>query len=54
MIQACKIPLDFDPERLQGDLARIAPDEWTPHFNTREYDGDWSGVALRARPAGRS
>jgi hypothetical protein len=48
MILARMIPLRFDPGRLQADLARIAPEEWQPHFNTREYDGDWSGVALRA------
>ena len=48
MILARKIPLRFDPARLQDDLARLAPGDWTPHFNTREYDGDWSGVALRA------
>jgi hypothetical protein len=48
MILARKIPLRFDPERLRDDLGRIAASDWTPHFNTREYDGDWSGVALRA------
>lgn len=21
--------------------------DWTPHFNTHNYEGDWSGVALR-------
>jgi hypothetical protein len=48
MILARKLPLRFDPERLHADLARLAPDDWHPHFNTREYEGDWSGVALRA------
>lgn len=43
-----KLPLLFDPQRLLDDLARIGPDEWTPHFNTNQYEGDWSGVALRS------
>jgi hypothetical protein len=47
MILACKIPLRFDPGRLGADLGTIAASDWTPHFNTREYVGDWSGVALR-------
>jgi Aspartyl/Asparaginyl beta-hydroxylase len=48
MIVARKLPLRFDAARLQADLTRFEPGDWTPHFNTREYDGDWSGVALRA------
>ena len=47
MILARKIPLRFDSDRLRADLGAIAPSNWTPHFNTREYVGDWSGVALR-------
>lgn len=42
-----KLPLSFDAARLQSDLARIGPDQWMPHFNQRQYEGDWSGVALR-------
>lgn len=42
------MPLRFDPERLRSDLAAIDPGEWVPHFNTGGYEGDWSGVALRA------
>lgn len=42
-----KLPLVFDALRLQTDLASIAPEEWTPHFNTAYHDGGWSGVALR-------
>lgn len=43
-----KLPLQFDPQRLLEDLARIGADEWTPHFNTNQYEGGWSGVALRS------
>jgi hypothetical protein len=48
MILARKLPLRFDPERLHADLGRISLSDWTPHFNKREYDGDWSGLSLRA------
>ncbi len=43
-----KLPLSFDPARLQRDAARINDPEWTPHFNKAIYEGDWSGVALRS------
>ena len=43
--------LSFDPTLLQQDLKQIPDDLWTAHFNTRDYEGDWFGVALRG-PAG--
>jgi hypothetical protein len=48
MLTSYKLPLRFDPELLRRDLERITPDSWIPHFNTGYYEGDWSGVALRA------
>lgn len=48
MINIFQLPFTFDPTALQADLARIAPDEWVPHFNTSVYEGSWSGVALRS------
>src|SRR6185295_14943955 len=48
MVTSIKLPLDLDPNRLKTDLALLQPDEWVPHFNTSYYEGDWSGIALRA------
>lgn len=48
MVPVLKLPFRFDAAALREDLARFAPDEWTPHFNTQYYEGDWSGIALRA------
>jgi hypothetical protein len=45
---ALKLPLRFDPARLQADLARMMADEFVPHFNTAYYQGDWSAVPLRS------
>ena len=47
MISTLKLPFEFDPATLQSDLHKLAPGDWTPHFNTQYYEGDWSGVALR-------
>jgi aspartyl/asparaginyl beta-hydroxylase (cupin superfamily) len=43
-----KLPLAFDENRLRQDLQLFGEDDWTPHFNTQYYDGEWSGIALRA------
>jgi hypothetical protein len=48
MLKSYKLPLRFTPDHLKEELARFQPDEWIPHFNTRYYEGDWSGIALRA------
>lgn len=41
------LPFCFDPGRLVQDLERLAAVEWTRHFVTRNYDGDWSVIPLR-------
>jgi hypothetical protein len=48
MISTLKFPFGFDAELLKNDLQRFASEDWTPHFNTSYYEGDWSGIALRA------
>lgn len=47
-VNSFKLPMTFDTERLKQDLNKISPDEWSPHFNTGYYEGEWSGVALRS------
>lgn len=51
--KAVRLPLAFDPAGLQADVAALGSAEWTAHFNTGYYNGDWSGVALRAAHSGR-
>lgn len=50
MISTLKLPFAFDPQRLKNDLNKFAESDWTPHFNTHYYEGDWSGIALRSTP----
>jgi len=45
-----RLPVHFDTTRLQEDLARVPTQAWLAHFNQRIYEGDWSGVPLRAVP----
>ena len=53
-LKAALLPLRFDPTGLQSDLATLGGGEWIAHFNTGFFDGDWSGVALRAAEAAAS
>ncbi|HKP68866.1 MAG TPA: aspartyl/asparaginyl beta-hydroxylase domain-containing protein [Pyrinomonadaceae bacterium] len=48
MIPTLKLPFRFDPVALKNDLRGFSEADWTPHFNTQYYEGDWSGIALRA------
>jgi hypothetical protein len=43
-----RLPLRFDADTIRADLEALPATAWVPHFNTGVYDGDWSGVALRA------
>jgi mannose-6-phosphate isomerase-like protein (cupin superfamily) len=44
-----KLPFFFEPAGLQEDLARIDASAWIPHFNKRDYEGNWNSLALRSR-----
>jgi hypothetical protein len=48
VLTALALPLRFDPRRLAADLATVAPSDWAPHYNERDYGGQWRGAALRS------
>ena len=51
MDDAIRLNLHFDPARMQSDLQRAADIGWTDHFVTRNYEGSWSAIGLRAPAA---
>jgi hypothetical protein len=53
MPEFARLDLRFDAERLRSDLSRLASGVWTPHFNASFFEGDWSGIALRASASDR-
>jgi hypothetical protein len=53
MPESACLALRFDPQLLQADLLRLASAAWNPHFNTKFFEGDWSGIVLRGSPADR-
>lgn len=42
------LPYQFDFEKLTRDLAVCEAEQWTAHFNQKDYDGTWNGIALRS------
>jgi len=47
------LPLTFDPDRLQRDLARVTESDWIRHFVRQNYEGNWSVLALRCPATAR-
>ena len=43
-----RLPMRFDVAALQADVAAFESADWIAHFNQHYYEGDWSGIALRA------
>ena len=54
MPETLKFPFSFEAKFLREDAQKFAPEEWISHFNTPIYQGDWSGIALRAVKGGHS
>lgn len=46
---AFRLPLAIDKEKLEHDLAICLSENWKEHFNTRDYSGEWSVIALRSQ-----
>lgn len=46
-----RLPLSFDAAQLDAALSALEGSDWTDHFVTRNYEGRWTVIALRA-PAG--
>ncbi len=44
-----RLPLRFDPARLEADLEGLRQVSWTSHFVKQNYDGDWSVIPLRCK-----
>ena len=47
MIRYLQLPFHFDTHRMQEEVAAVTA-LWKLHFNQRDYQGNWSGIALRS------
>ena len=48
MTRAARLDFSFDVHRLRADLLAASAGGWERHFNPANYDGEWSGIALRS------
>jgi len=43
-----RLPFDFDVAAMRRDLDTCAALAWKAHFNSRDYEGSWTSIALRS------
>lgn len=53
LIRHLQFPIQLEVKKLQEDLQKVMQSDWTHHYNTNDYTGDWTSVALMS-PNGKS
>ena len=53
MIRYAQLNITVDKTNLQKDVLPLVNQTWQPHYNLRDYEGDWNVLALRS-PGGNS
>jgi hypothetical protein len=48
-----QLPFQFDVSKLLEDLKHCEAAQWQGHYNKNDYEGDWTGIALRS-PTGNT
>jgi Aspartyl/Asparaginyl beta-hydroxylase len=48
-----RLPFSFNKQMLSNDLETCLSENWKAHFNSQDYEGSWTSIALRS-PTGRS
>ena len=49
LIRYIKFPLFFETEKLKKDVYKILDKDWTNHYNTNDYTGKWTSIALMSQ-----
>jgi quercetin dioxygenase-like cupin family protein len=49
LVRSIKFPMFFDPKRLKADVRKIINKKWTNHYNTNDYSGKWTSIALMSQ-----
>jgi hypothetical protein len=49
LIRSIKFPFVFDKKRLKKDVEKVMSSKWINHYNTNDYRGDWSSIALMSQ-----
>ena len=46
LVRSIKFPMFFDTQKLKNDVYKIIDKNWTNHYNTNDYSGKWTSIAL--------
>lgn len=46
LVRSIKFPFVFDAKRLKNDVEKVMNKSWIDHYNTNDYEGKWTSVAL--------
>lgn len=49
LVRYIKFPITFDIDALKNDFNTILSNNWVKHYNTNDYNGDWSSIALMSQ-----
>jgi hypothetical protein len=49
LVRSIKFPIVFNVKRLQDDLGKVIAKNWVDHYNTNDYSGKWTSVALMSK-----
>ena len=49
LVRYIRFPLFFDSEKLKNDVSKIIDKSWTNHYNTTDYTGKWTSIALMSQ-----
>lgn len=49
LVRHIRFPLTFDVKLLQNDLDKVLTPNWIKHYNTNDYTGNWSSIALMSQ-----
>lgn len=49
LVRSIKFPMFFDTEKLKNDVHKILNKNWTAHYNTNDYTGKWTSIALMSQ-----
>jgi quercetin dioxygenase-like cupin family protein len=49
LVRTIKFPIVFDTERLKIDVQKVLKQNWVDHYNTNDYSGKWTSIALMSQ-----
>lgn len=52
MLKYVRLPFRFDAGKMKEEVQALAGAQWDPHYNHRDYSGEWKAITLRSAGGG--